>query len=139
MPYQFLENVATADVAFDASGKTVEELFESCALATMDVMVDINTIEADLEHVITLHNADIDKLLFEFLEELIYLKDSDCFIFSEFQISITDEYSLTAVCKGAILDPETQETKSDVKAVTLHRFEVKKGKNGWTAQVVLDI
>ncbi len=40
MPYKFLEDIATADAAFEALGSTPEELFTEAALATFEVMVD---------------------------------------------------------------------------------------------------
>ena len=40
MSYEYLEDMATADVAFRASGATLEELFQSAAKATTNVMVE---------------------------------------------------------------------------------------------------
>ncbi|NTU48413.1 MAG: archease, partial [Syntrophobacteraceae bacterium] len=39
MPYEFLDDIATADVAFQAWGKTLEEMFVSACEATINVMV----------------------------------------------------------------------------------------------------
>ena len=39
MPYRYLDDIATADVAFEATGKTIEEMFIAAADATMNVMV----------------------------------------------------------------------------------------------------
>ena len=50
MPYKFLEDVAIADVAFVATGKTLEELFESSALAVTNTMVkNLKSIEHKIE------------------------------------------------------------------------------------------
>jgi SHS2 domain-containing protein len=40
MTYKFLPDVALADIAFEAQSKTVNGLFESCAKALADIMVD---------------------------------------------------------------------------------------------------
>ncbi len=45
MPYRYLEDIAKGDVAFEAEGRTVEEVFIASADATMAVMVeDLSTI-----------------------------------------------------------------------------------------------
>jgi hypothetical protein len=40
MPYRFLEDIATADIAFEARGETLEEVFTAAAEATMNVMIE---------------------------------------------------------------------------------------------------
>ena len=40
MPYKFLEDIGTADIAFEATGRDLPELFTAAANATMNVMID---------------------------------------------------------------------------------------------------
>ena len=40
MTYHYLEDFAIADIAFEAAGKNLEELFIAAADATMNVMVE---------------------------------------------------------------------------------------------------
>ena len=40
MPYKFLEEIGTADIAFEATGCDLPELFVAAADATMNVMID---------------------------------------------------------------------------------------------------
>ncbi len=40
MPYKFLEEIGTADIAFEAVGRDLPELFRDAADATMNVMID---------------------------------------------------------------------------------------------------
>jgi SHS2 domain-containing protein len=76
MPYEYLPDIAIADVAFRAKGKTVEGLFAAAAEATTNVMVDdLSTIRDAEEIHIDLSENALDMLLFDFLNELIYLKD----------------------------------------------------------------
>lgn len=139
--YTFLPDIATADVAFEAYGKTLADLFTQCALATEDVMVDLRTVNKEIEKMITLENTYVDKLLFEFLEELIYLKDAEQVLFNEFSINIEkkEKYKLQAICKGEKIHSETQDLRTDVKAVTLHLFKLEQLKTGFKAMIVLDI
>ncbi|MEC4818008.1 MAG: archease [Scytonema sp. PMC 1069.18] len=49
------------------------------------------------------------------------------------------KYKLTAITQGETLDRDRHEQRVDVKAVTLHRFQLEKMNDGWTAMVILDI
>jgi SHS2 domain-containing protein len=141
MSYKFLEDIAIADVAFEATGKNLEELFVSCALATTEVMVDLKDLSTKIKKEIKIENKDIEILLYEFLSELIFLKDAESLLFSKFDVKIKENknYELAAKIAGDKINPEKQELKADVKAVTMHMFEVKKIDKGWKARIILDI
>jgi len=77
MPYRFREDIAPADVAIEAWGKTLEELFSSCAEALLGTMVeDPGEVVRSREVPINLEDDELDLLLFSFLQELIYYKDA---------------------------------------------------------------
>ena len=136
MKYKVLDH--TADVMFEGYGKNLNELFENSAIATTDVMVDRKTLGKKIKKEIKIENKRIDSLLFDFLEEIIYLKDAEELLFKEFKVSIKDG-KLKAICSGEKIDREKHKLKLDVKAVTLHKFEVKQVKNKWKAVFILDI
>ena len=78
MPYRYLEDIATADIAFEAWGGTVEEMFKAAAEATMNVMVeDLDTIASEKQKALSVEDEAIDLLLFQFLQELIFYKDAE--------------------------------------------------------------
>lgn len=143
MPYKYLEEIAIADVAFEAWGSTLEELFKAAADATMNVMVaDLNTITDREKRSIELEERDLDLLLFNFLQELIYYKDAQKLLLRVDNIHIEKTqtgFKLQAQAFGEELNPEKHDLRVDVKAVTLHQFQVKKTSEGWRAQVILDI
>lgn len=138
MTYKFLEGITTADVAFEAEGKTLNELFESCAQATFEVMVKLENVKPKIAKEIELEEESVDKLLYSFLEELIYLKDVEAMVFSKFELNVT-ETTLFCTAWGEGIDSKKQAMGSDVKAVTLHKFKVWKEGLRWKAIVVLDI
>jgi SHS2 domain-containing protein len=143
MPYRFLEDTAIADIAFEATGKSLEELFQSAADAVINVMIsDINTIALKESRSFQEKNAEIDLLLFDFLQEVIFYKDSKQLLLRAQKVNIQrveGEYQLSAVLKGEFLDPQKHEQRVDVKAVTLHQFYIKEVPQGWLAHVILDI
>lgn len=143
MPYQFLEDMATADIAFEATGKSLEELFVSAAEATTNVMIrDLQQISKCIKKEIRVEAEELDFLLFDFLQEIIYYKDAELLLFGEYSVKIgreNDRFLLNADAIGEELDGQRHELVVDVKAVTMHQFEVKKTEDGWMARVVLDI
>lgn len=141
MPYRYLEDIATADAAFEVEGKTLEELFRDAAIATFEVMVDTGTVKPEVIREIELENEDVDNLLFDWLSELVYLKDAESLIFCRFDVNIrkNNAYELKGTASGEPINQRKHSLRSDVKAVTYHMFEVKKTGENWTARVVLDI
>ena len=78
MGYHFLEDIAIADIAFEAWGKDLEELFIAAGDATVNTMVDnLEAIEATETRSFELEDDALDMLLFNFLQEFIYYKDSE--------------------------------------------------------------
>jgi len=143
MPYRYLEDIATSDVAFEATGADLPEVFTSAASAAMRVMVeDLSTIRKITEVPVELSGSELDMLLFELLNELVYYKDARRLLLVVDSISIDDRgpvFTLRATLKGEELDRKRHPLKADVKAVTLHRFGLERTKEGWKATVVLDI
>jgi len=143
MAYRFLEDIATADVAFEAAAATREELFAQCAEALLATMVaspgDVGrheTLNVTLEH------DELDLLLFAFLGELVYCKDAQRLLLHAAQVTIvgsTGSFRLEAVLCGERIDPARHRLLVDVKAVTLHRLQVAQAADEWRATVVLDI
>ena len=143
MPYKYLEDVGTADIAFEATGCDLPELFTAAADATMNVMIEnIDSIEPRETRHIEFKNDKLDMLLFDFLQELIYFKDAERLLLRVREIQIDEKdgnYFLDATTKGEPLDATRHEQRADVKAVTLHDFYVKKIDDAWKASVLLDI
>jgi SHS2 domain-containing protein len=143
MPYKYLEDIGTADIAFEATGRGLPELFTAAADATMNVMIEnIDAIEPRKTRRIALQNDKIDMLLFDFLQELIYFKDAERLLLRAREVQIgekDDAYSINATAVGEPLDPARHQQRADVKAVTLHDFHVEKTQRGWKATAILDI
>ena len=143
MPYHYLEELGTADIAFEATGPDLPQLFRDVADATMNVMIDnLDAIEPRETRHIELSNDKIDMLLFDFLQELIYFKDAERLLLGVRDVRIEErdeKYFLKAEAAGEPLDAARHHQRADVKAVTLHDFSVEKENGGWKARVLLDI
>jgi SHS2 domain-containing protein len=140
LPYKFLPDVALADVAFQAESHTVNGLFELCAQAMTDIMVDPKTLSKKVSRAFSIKSDDLDRLLYDFLSELIVIKDVDSLLFAEFQVEVAKSgTSLSARAKGEPIDRKRHALSNDVKAVTMHMFGVTRVSGRWRATVVLDI
>lgn len=143
MPYRFLEDIATADVAFEAWGETREELFTACAQALLGTMVDEpGRVERRQEHAVRLHADELDLLLYAFLAELVFYKDARRLLLHANDVRIegdTGDFQLEALMEGEEIAPMRHRLLVDVKAVTMHLFRVERVDNLWRATVVLDI
>jgi len=108
MPYHYLEEIGTADIAFEATGRDLPELFSDAADATMNVMIDnLDAIEPRETRQIELSNDRIDMLLFDFLQELIYFKDAERLLLRVRHLRIDEKeetYFLKAKGAGELLD-----------------------------------
>ncbi len=138
--YRFIEELSITDAAFEVTSDTLKGLFEGAAVATFEVMADTSMVRAIEKRNIELKERDPDILLYSWLEELIFLKDAEGIIFSRFDIMIREGYELEAEASGELIGDYTGELRTDVKAVTMHLFEVKQIEGErWWARVVLDI
>ncbi len=132
----------TADIMFKAEAATIEGLFNQAGLAIGEITTNLKTIEEKVEKEITAKNAKLDMLLFDFLDDLLFYKDSELTIFSRFDIKIEkkgDDYILNCKAFGEPLDANRHDRKIDIKAITMHLFEVKQIGDRWEATVLIDI
>jgi len=137
--FEFLD-ITTADVAFEAFGKDLDELFANAALAMFDVMVKTEQVKSVERRKVEVNGNDLESLMFNWLNELLVFVDSENLAFSEFDVKINEEkFELKAVCKGEIMVQEKHETKTHVKACTYHQLKIEKTDDIWKARVILDI
>lgn len=143
MPYRFQDEVSTADVAFEAWGETQEELFISSAAALLRTMAAAPDLVArEVELTIRLEHQELDLLLWSFMQELIYYKDARRLLLHADRVRIEEregDFRLEATVSGEQIHSGRHRLLVDVKAVTLHRFQVAFRDNLWRAVVELDV
>ncbi len=140
--YEFLEDVATADLAIKVYGKDINELFRNAALAVCEATVDPKTVKARNTVEFHLEDEGIETLLFDFLSEIIFKKDADQMVFSECRVFVEGEegaWRLHVILKGEKINRTRHDLDYDIKAVTMHMFKIKKIKEGYEATIVVDV
>jgi SHS2 domain-containing protein len=142
MDYKLLDH--TADVAFEAFGASLNELFENATRAFYDAFVMVEKVPAETEKKIELSDFEVDFLLYKWLNEILFLFDTEFFAAKNVSISVgkeKKEYLLSGNLVGGRITPEM--IKTEPKAITMHNFRVERrrdeGKEYWYAYVVIDI
>jgi SHS2 domain-containing protein len=142
--FTFLDNVALADAAFEAHADTPSELLAAAGQAVIETMVDPRTVEPVWSKTIELQAPDLASLLFDWLAEIVYLKDAEGVVFREAKAVVSEDrphggWKVRGMVTGESIDPERHDLRADVKAVTKHLFQVQQADERWLARVVLDI
>lgn len=135
MKFKFLEH--TADVKFQAFGKTVEEAFTNSALALKETICGKMNVKEEKERTIKTEGKDFESLLYNFLEEILYFLDAEDFLIATVSDIRIKDFKLKAIIYGD--KASNYKFTNSVKAVTYNEMFVKKEENHWTAQVVLDV
>jgi SHS2 domain-containing protein len=136
MKYKFLSH--TADMKFQAFGKSIEEMFANSALAMFSSMYE-GKIKEKRTSKIKAKGKDFESLLYNFLEELLVLFDGEQFFLSKVKSLKIDEKKFRLEAKVIGDYAENYKINIDVKAITYHEMFVKKEKDKWVCQVVLDV
>ncbi len=134
--YKFLEH--TADVKFQAYGKTLEEAFANAVLALTDVIVEQKEVEPAEEKIIEIESESKEALLYDFLEKFLYLIDTEHFVVAEVKSISIDNLKLKAVVMGD-KGLEKYSFKTHIKAMTYNDMVIDEKPGNVTLQVVLDL
>ena len=141
--FVFRPDVAIADTAFYAYGKTFEELAVNSCKAVTEAMVNAKKIQKK-ESVEFSKKADtLEELLYSVMEEVIYLKDAKQLVFNKFKVTGSEckssPFGISMLAKGEKIDRKRHDAHSDVKAVTYHDYYVEQTPDGYKASVTLDV
>lgn len=142
--FRFLDDIALADTAFEASGDSPSELFTAASQALIETMVEPHTVNSAWSQIFEKSDPDLPTLLFDWLGEIVYLKDAQGLVFREVLTTVkqdpaTGHWTLDATLVGEEIDPDKHELRGDVKAVTKHMYDVRQDGTRWKARVVLDV
>jgi len=132
--FEFLKH--TADIKFRAYGKTLNGVFENCTLAISSIFSRDGKIKSFGVKNFTVKGKDYESLLYNFIEELIYLFDAEGFVVSKTKVRIKDiEADVT------VYGDETSKYSNldSIKSPTYAEMYIKKKNNLWEAQVVVDV
>lgn len=136
-PFEVFDH--TADIGIVAYGSNISELFANAALGLFSLMVDLDNLREDVEHVVELSAEDSEALLVEWLNELIYVFDVERLAFKRFEIEELTNNTLKARCFGEKISLQKHRIMREIKAATYHMLQINKRNGCYTARVIFDI
>ncbi len=131
MVYRWIDHTAEVEIAIEADSE--REVFED-ALAALRELLGFDHAAGAERRSVALSAPDRPALLASWLEELVYLAESEGFVALRLEELVLAPRSLSAVVSGVIDDPPPL-----VKAVTYHRLAFAPAGTGYVANVVLDV
>jgi len=136
--FEFIEDLKS-DVMFKAYGKSLEELFANAAFGLFSVICQVDEVGHRRIKLVKVRGENTEDLMFNWLQELIGIVETDNLFLSRFEILKIGEDGtyLEARCYGEAATPEKGGTV--VKAVTYYKYELRKTKDGYSIRVSLDI
>lgn len=131
--FEILEHVA--DGKFRAYGKNIEETFSNAALAMFSLMTDTKKVKGKIKKKFSVEGKDLKNILYNFLEELLFLLDSQGFLLKDIKKLKIVKNKLSAEIIGD--KAKNYEIYGDVKAVTYNSMEI--NEKPYSVQVVVDM
>lgn len=135
--YEFFEH--TADLGMRVEAADLDSLFRDSARGLYAMILEQPPAGARGErHELHVEAECREHLLFDWLNELLYLFETRRLVFGELEVHV-GAGELTAVAFGRVLDPERDVLLREVKAITYHGLRVERAEAGWVAEVIVDI
>jgi SHS2 domain-containing protein len=129
----------TADIGLIVYGEDLKTLFENAGEAFFHLITDLKKVRQRVEKRVEVRGEPLERLMVDWLSELLYLHDVENLLFKRFKIESVGEEGLKAVVKGEPFQEGVHVIKTEVKAVTYHRIEVRKENRKWRAQIIFDL
>jgi SHS2 domain-containing protein len=129
----------TADIGIIVHGENLKALFENAGEAFFHLITDLRKVRRRIERRINIRGESLDRLMVDWLSELLYLHDVENLLFKGFKVDSVGEDGLKAIVKGEPFQDGVHVIKTEVKAVTYHQIEVRQKNGRWRAQVILDL
>ena len=128
----------TADVAVAATGETLGDVFAAVADGLTAAMCE-EVPDVGERFDLTVEAEGREALLFDFLDELIYVRDVENVLPADHEATVErvdERWRVNASARGV---PLSAVTAREVKAVTYSEMDLSETDDGWQAYVVFDV
>jgi SHS2 domain-containing protein len=134
--YELFEH--TADLGLRVRAAELETLFAEAGQGLFSMIVDLAEVRPEREIQLKVEGEELDLLLFDWLNELLYRFDSEHLLLAEFDVHIGPA-GVVATARGEPIDPSRHQLEHEVKAITYHGLRIEQQPDGWLAEVIVDI
>ena len=130
----------TADVGLASFGSNCTEVFVNMAKGLFSLISPLTHIRKKVCHKVEISADSQEDLLVAWLNELIFIHETENLLFRDFHINTLTKTRLEAVCFGEPVVTGRHILRMDVKAATYHCLSLHQDERGfWRARVILDI
>lgn len=137
MGYEHLDYAGDAGV--QATGATLEEVFEQAALGMYALMTELAHVEQKISIRAEASAPDTAGLLVAWLNELVYMFESRGLVGCNVTVKEFEEGRVAGTIRGDVFDPGRHGQGLLIKAATYHDLMVERLDGGWRARVIFDI
>ena len=127
-----------ADIGIRGYGKSLNDAFAQTAIALLAAITEPEQVQPRTAVPINCHADDVELLLVEWLNALIYEMSVRAMLFARFDVEIRGN-TLTATAWGEGIDIQRHQPAVEPKGATLTELKVAETKQGWLAQCVIDV
>ena len=139
--WKIIDNQNLADVMVEVYGKNEEDLMSNILGIFTDIITERDELKDEIEKTVKISGKNLPDLILNFINKLIYLKDTAFMIFRNGKHNLTFTqrgYSLNSILSGQKISKDLA-IKTDIKALALHKFKIQKIKNRYKVSLVFDI
>ena len=138
IPYELLEH--TADAKFRAYGETKEEMFTNAVQAMTAIIAEPKEVGTQTILHLCVKATSLEGLLYDLLDELLFLHDTENFIAARAQALTIVERDGKFILDCTLFGDEATKWPGNLKAVTYSEMIVAEQEDGlWMIQAVIDI
>ena len=135
--YQIFEH--TADLGLQITAPDFATLLAEAGRGIFSLIIEnIEDVQLLQQIEIQVSGSDQTYLFFDWLNELLYIFESQHLILSKFNVTV-NEQGLSAQAYGEPFDSKRHQADHEVKAITYHDLSVEQTATEWQASVIVDI
>jgi SHS2 domain-containing protein len=135
--YEMLDH--TADLGIEVQGESLSDLFAAAGAALADLMFDPAKVREREARTIRLEARSKEELMVRWLNELLYVREVEEFLWRSLEVEAAGETRLEAELHGEPHDPQAHVFREGLKAATYHQLRVARDGSQWSARIIIDV
>ena len=138
MSYKLLDHAT--DAFIEVTGSNLVEAFTVAGNSVVETIIDRNLVQELKQKTLQVTGKDLDYLLFNWLEEVIYQAITEGFAIHRFSVEISkkSEFQLSCIAYGEKIDIKKHKYKVEIKAPTFHLMKIEEN-SSVTMRFLLDL
>jgi len=138
LSYKLLEHAT--DAFIEVTGSNLVEAFTVAGNSVVETIIDRSLVREVEQKTVQVTGKDLDYLLFNWLEEVIYQTITEGFAIHRFSIKISknSEFQISCIAYGENIDIKKHKFKVEIKAPTFHLMKIEEN-SSVTMRFLLDL